>query len=143
MRHAVTVEIEAVPELVWTVLEDVTSWPSWSPTMTNVRRLEDGPFGLGSTAEVHQPKLPKAIWRVTEFERGRRFEWTSSGGGITNRANHVVEPADGQRAVVRLELEQTGPFAPLVGILFGSLARRYVDQEAASLKQRCEAQTTS
>jgi hypothetical protein len=29
--------------------------------------------------------------------------------------------------------------APLIRLLYGSLARRYVPTEAASLKQRCEA----
>jgi len=78
MKYEVTEEIDADPSDVWAVLADVEHWPDWCPTMSSVRRLDDGPFGVGSAAEVHQPKLPRTIWRVTEFEPGRRFEWATT-----------------------------------------------------------------
>lgn len=107
-------DIEAGADQVWAVLVDIGHWPSWNPTVTSVRPLQDGPFGLGSTAEVRQPKLPQATWRVSRYESGERFEWITTSPGVTTRADHHVEPLDGGRSHLTLELHQTGPLAGLV-----------------------------
>jgi len=139
MRFQVTEEIDAAPEQVWAVLADVERWPDWTPTMTSVRRLDEGPLGSASSAEIRQPKLPKTVWRVTRFEPGRRFEWAAGGPGMTTRGDHVVEPLDGGRSRVTLEIATVGALAGVMWLLLGSLTRRYVSLEASSLKRRCEA----
>jgi uncharacterized membrane protein len=138
MRFRVTEEIAAAPEQVWAVLADVEHWPDWTPTMTSVRRLDAGPLGPTSAAEIRQPKLPKTVWRVTRFEPGRRFEWAAGGPGVTTRGDHVVEPLDDGRSSVTLEIATVGALAGVVALLLGSLTRRYVSLEASSLKRRCE-----
>jgi uncharacterized membrane protein len=138
MRHEVIVEIDAVPARVWEVLFDVESWPSWAPTMRSVRRLDDGPLAAGGAVEIRQPRLPRNVWRVTALDPGSRFEWATSSLGVTTRADHRIEPLPGDRTQVTLTAEITGALAPLVGLLFGSLTRDYVDTEAASLKRHCE-----
>jgi uncharacterized protein YndB with AHSA1/START domain len=42
MRYEIEVDIDSTPEAVWAVLADVERWPEWTPSMTLVRRLEDG-----------------------------------------------------------------------------------------------------
>ncbi|MBB6378379.1 putative membrane protein [Pseudonocardia eucalypti] len=142
MEYRVAVEINAAPDRVWAVLEDVARWPAWSPTMDSVELLTDGPFGRGSKAEVRQPKLAKAVWTVTAFEPGRRFEWSTSSVGVTTRADHVIVPT-AAGCQVTLEIAQTGALAGLIGLAFGSLTRRYVDLEGASLKKHCESSGAS
>lgn len=139
MHHQVSVDVDAAPEQVWAVLADVERWPSWTPTMTSVRRLDVGPVGMDSASEVRQPKLPRNVWRVTRFEPGRRFEWAASAPGVTTRADHRIEPLAGDRSRVTLEIKSTGALAGVFRLLLGSLTRRYVDVEAASLKKHCEA----
>jgi uncharacterized membrane protein len=134
----VATEIDAPAERVWAVLADVEHWPDWTPTMTSVRLLTAGPLGPGSSAEIRQPKLPKAVWTVTGFEAGRRFEWAAGGPGVTTRGDHRVEPLDGGRCRVTLVIESTGPLAGPLTLLLGSLTRRYVSTEGRSLKQHCE-----
>ena len=52
-------------------------------------------------------------------------------------ASHwVVGTADGSRAI--LSIDQAGVLGRLVGRLYGGLMRRYVEMEAAGLKQRSE-----
>jgi uncharacterized membrane protein len=138
VRYEVTVEVDGAPERVWRALEDVETWPTWTPTMTSVRLLDGGPIGVGSAAEVLQPKLPRNVWRVTAFEPGRRFEWAAAGPGVTTRADHRIEPLGDERSRVTLELEMTGPLAGAVSLFLGGLSRRYVAREAAGLKQHCE-----
>jgi uncharacterized membrane protein len=56
MRHLSAVaDIEAPPELVWAVMRDIESWPTWTPTVTSIRRLDSGRFGVGSRARVRPP----------------------------------------------------------------------------------------
>ncbi len=139
MRYEVSVDIDATPDEVWTVLTDVESWPEWTASMTRVRRLDSGPFGVGSRARVKQPWLPPVVWRVIEFEPGRSFAWQAESPGGTTVGDHRLteNPAGGVTATI--EIRQAGPLASLFGMLTSGLTRRYVDLEANGLKRRSEA----
>ena len=78
-----TRHIDAPVQRVWDVLFDVARWPEWTPTIKSVERLEDGPFQVGSRAEVRQPKLPRAVWEVTEVVDGQSFNKAWIGYGLT------------------------------------------------------------
>jgi len=139
VRYEVVVEIGAGVERVWEVLAEVEGWPGWTESMTEVRRLGEEPFGVGSEVRVRQPKLTAAVWTVTGFEPGRGFEWRSENPGFRTIGTHRLEPVgDGSRTRVTLGVRQEGFLAPLLGLLYGGLTRRYVDLEAAGLKRRCE-----
>ena len=79
MRVDDVIHIDAPPEVVWAVTQDVGRWPEWTPTVTAVTRVDQGPFGLGSVARIKQPLQPQAPWVVTEF--------------VTELAFHVVNLA--------------------------------------------------
>jgi len=132
-----TVYIDAPPEKVFAVLCDVERWPEWTSTMTRVRRLESGPFLIGSSAQVHQPKLRAAVWRVTELKDGRNFTWMTRSPGLRMTAGHLIEPK-GAGSRVELTFELSGLFAPVVSRLYGGLIERYVATESQGLKRLCE-----
>jgi uncharacterized protein YndB with AHSA1/START domain len=138
MRYEIEVDIDAAPDAVWAVLADVERWPEWTPSMTLVRRLEDGPFGVGSRVRVRQPRLPQAVYTITEYEPGQTFSWAARSSGVTTVGGHHVVPHEDGHATVRLTLDQTGVLAPLVGLFAARLARRYVALEAEGLRRRCE-----
>ena len=129
-----TVEIESLPARVWMILTDVENWPRWTPTVTNARRLEPGRLSLGSRTRIKQPKLPPAIWQVTELHEARGlFTWVSHSPGVTVTARHILEATPcGTRAT--LSVNFTGLFGPLAAKLFGNLNREYVTTEALRLK---------
>jgi hypothetical protein len=64
--------------------------------------------------------------------------WQTGGPGYRIVAgHHLTQAADGTG--VRLDIELTGPLAGALWALTGRTTRRYVEEEAAALKRRCEA----
>jgi uncharacterized membrane protein len=137
MRVDVTVDISAPPEVVWVVLSDVESWPEWTASITSVRLVNPGPLQVGSRVRIKQPRLPTPVWTVSDLVEGEQFTWAATSPGVNTRASHRVVPAaEGSRAT--LSIDQAGFLGRLVGRLYGGITRRYVQMEAAGLKQRSE-----
>jgi uncharacterized membrane protein len=131
-----SVDIAASPETVWKLLTDVERWPEMTASIDRVELL-DKPFAVSSRARVHQPKIPAAVWTVTELTEGEAFTWESRSPGVTTTGVHALtRTPDG--VTVRLTLDQKGPLAPLFGLLTGRLTRRYVTMEADGLKAKAE-----
>ena len=134
---SIAVEIAAPPPRVWGIMKDVERWHEWTASITSVRLFEGGPLRVGSRAEVRQPKLPPARWKVTEVEDGTQFTWVSRAPGIVVTARHGVEPsATGTRAT--LSIHYGGMFGPLLAALTRGINERYIGMEAAGLKRRSE-----
>jgi uncharacterized membrane protein len=131
------VTIDAPPAEVWAVFMDLEAWPTWTASMRQVRRLDEGPLQVGSRVEIAQPGFPKAVWDVTGLEPERSFTWENAAPGLRSAGHHEVR-AEGAGSVVTLRLSQSGPLAGLVGLVFGRRNRRYVDLEADGLKARVE-----
>lgn len=137
-QQSVTVEIAAPAERVWEVLTDVEGWPQWTETVTSVERLDEGPLRSGSRARINQPKIPESEYVVTELDPGRSFTWVASGPGVTTTARHDVEALSDGRSRVTLAVEQSGWLGSLMGRFYRGLTDRYLANEAAGLKSRCE-----
>ena len=138
MEQSVTVEIAAPPERVWDVLTDVERWPEWTETVTSVKRLDEGPLRAGSRAKIDQPKIPETEYEVTELDPGRSFTWVATGPGVTTTARHEVAQLPGGGSRVKLIVEQSGWLGSVMGRFYRGLTDRYLANEAAGLKSRCE-----
>ena len=135
-EHAIA--ISAPPERVWEILVDVEAWPARIPTVDRLERLDDGPLAVGAKTRLAQPKLPEAVWTVTELTPGAAFTWTSSSPGVRITASHLIEPTpEGSRLTLAVDL--AGWLAPVGWLTTKSLTKRYVETEAASLKAAAEA----
>lgn len=138
LQHTVT--IAAPPEQVWAVIVDVERWPERIPTVEAVERLDAGPLAVGSRTRLRQPKLPTAVWTVTELTDGSSYTWESTSPGVTVTATHLVEPhPDGSR--LTLGVTVSGPISAVGWVLTRSLTKRYVETEADSVKRTAETST--
>jgi uncharacterized membrane protein len=137
VRFQETVEVDRPAEAVFALYSDVERWPQWTASMTEVRRLDDGPLRVGAKAHVRQPRLRPADWTVTELEPGRSFVWETRSPGLRTRGGHHVRPRDGGCTVVA-EVEHSGLLAPLVGVLTRGLTHRYLQLETSGLKRLSE-----
>ena len=139
VRFMATIDIAAPAQLIYEVYTEVERWPEWTASVTSVERLHQGPLRVGSRVRIKQPRLPTAVWEVTEVVTGRSFTWIARGPGIITTASHVVTPpgADGPIRVTA-SLQQTGPLGQLLGFLTKRLTNRYLQTEVRGLKARCE-----
>jgi hypothetical protein len=131
-------DIHAEAKRIWATLVDVECWSEWTSTIEKIERLDHGEFGIGSRARVRQPRIPVAIWTVTEFEPGRSFTWVSEAVGIRSVATHRLEPRGDGMATLTLGFAQTGWLARLVRSRAEKIAREYLAIEAQGLKRHCE-----
>ena len=137
MRFDHSSTIQAPPERVWEVFSNVERWPDWTPTIDSVERLDAGRIHLGARTRIRQPKLPVAIWEVTELKEGEYFEWVSKAPGIKTTGGHrVISTPEG--TVATATIIQEGPLGWLFGKLYAGLTKRYIATETAKLKEVCE-----
>jgi hypothetical protein len=136
-KFSMTTDITASAARVWEVMSDVDRWHEWTPSISAIKRLGGDPFAVGTRAIVRQPKLPPALWKVTQIEPGASFTWVSRAPGMRVVGTHSVEPtATGSRATLSLELH--GVFGGFFGWLTKGITERYIAFEATGLKARSE-----
>lgn len=136
-RYSTSIDINAPAERVYDVMTDIDRWHEWTPSISNIRRLDGAAFEPGKRVMIRQPKLPPAMWTISKIEPGRRFEWVNKAPGLRVTGHHAVEPmANASRATLALSYE--GVFGGLLARLTEGITRRYIAMEAAGLKARAE-----
>ena len=139
MKFTHSIDIQAPPQVVWAIWSDIESWSEWTASITKIQKLVPGPLAVGLRACVRQPKLPVAIWRVTELEENCGFTWVSKSPGTHVTGIHTIEPiASGSSSRATMTLIWAGPLALLFGWLTRSVTQRYLQLEANGLKGRSE-----
>lgn len=136
-RFSITVDIAAPPEVVWEVMFDVERWSEWTPSVRSIRRLDPGPFGVGSRVLIRQPSFPPARWVATAVDPGRSFTWKSGLPGLWVHARHSVIAIEGG-ARATLALDYSGLAGGMMTRLTRGITERYLALEADGLKRRSE-----
>lgn len=136
-KFVIAIDIAAPAEQVWRVMSDTDRWHEWTPSVASVKRLGGNPFAVGNRVLIHQPRFPRAIWKITEIEPSRSFTWISVAPGLRVVGHHLVEPiAAGSRATLSLDLQ--GMLGGAFGLMTKNITERYLTFEATGLKARSE-----
>ena len=136
--YETAIDISASSASVWALLGEVTSWPTWTPTVTTVRPLGDPKLSQGAIFEVKQPGLPKAKFTVESCVDGQSFRWSSHSNGVHSSADHVIESRGPKQCQVTLKFTITSRIVTVAWWMTRKRIRRYVDLEAQCLKAAAE-----
>ena len=86
------IEVAAAPEVVWAVLTEIESWPSWNPAVKSVS-FEGG---LDEGSEFRWKAGPGTITStIRDVDAPRRIAWTGTSFGIKAIHVHTLEPRNG------------------------------------------------
>jgi carbon monoxide dehydrogenase subunit G len=130
--------IAATPQHVWQIMTDVERWTEWTSSVTSIELMDSGPLAVGSRVRISQPRLIPMKWVVTQLEPEWKFTWVARSPGLSIAARHLLQQR-GRNSRVSLSVEYDGLLGGTVARTWGQLTRRYLELEAAGLKQRCEA----
>lgn len=132
-----SIDIDAPLSLVWGLNTDVAAWPSLTPTVTSVERLDEGPMRVGSQARIKQPAQRAAVWTVSTFQPEEMFQWDTANMGMRMVATHRLEPTvRGCRNTLSIDL--AGPTARLLGRLMRKRILATIATENAAFKHVAE-----
>ena|ERR687887_199496 len=102
-----TVEADVSAESIWSLYEDVTTWPSWDAEAELITR--DGPFAAGSTGTMKFRGQDPLDYRLTRVEPLREFVDETPVGDVLVRVAHQLEPLDSGRLRITYDVEIDGP----------------------------------
>ena len=76
-QFSISIDIDAPADRVYEVMADTDRWHEWTPSVTSIKRLDSGPFVVGSRAVIRQPMFPPALWTVTAIDERKGFTWSN------------------------------------------------------------------
>ncbi len=106
-EYAHSLETDVPAAAIWSLYEDVTTWPLWDAQAELITR--DGPFVTGTTGTMKfsgQDPLSSTLSRVEPL---REFVDETAVGEIVVRVSHRLEPLDFGRLRVTYAAEIEGP----------------------------------
>jgi uncharacterized protein YndB with AHSA1/START domain len=134
--------IERSVEDVFAYVSDQTNAVHWQAGLVEVRRLTDGPIGVGTRHTIVRTFMGRRLAVENEyiaFEPGRRIAFRTTSGPMPLEASYLVEAvADGTRVTSTIAMEASG-FVSLAEPLIAAGLRREMDAAFRELKRVLEA----
>jgi Polyketide cyclase / dehydrase and lipid transport len=103
--HVVEADVSA--KAIWSLYEDVTTWPSWDAEAELITR--DGPFATGTRGTMKFRGQEPLDYRLVKVEPLREFVDETPVGDIVVRVSHLLEPLDAGRLRITYDVEIDGP----------------------------------
>ena len=130
------IEVAAPPEIVWAVLTDVESWPSWNPEVKSASF--EGPLTNG--AQFRWKAGPGTITSTLQsVEPPRLIVWTGKTFGIKAIHVHRLEPhRDTGSTIVKSEESWEGLLVRLVRRPMTKTLQKATDSGLRHLKTEAE-----
>jgi len=131
-----TLDIDRPSTEVFGFVADQTNAPSWQHGLHEVRRMTDGPIGIGTEHVFVRRFAGRQIEsrnRFTRYEPDRLVHFEIPDGWLTGQASYLVEPHGSGRCRLtsRMQFQVAGPAAFASPLLARILARDSRRDEAA------------
>jgi hypothetical protein len=105
--HAVEADVTA--EAIWSLYDDVATWPSWDAQAEFVTR--DGPFAAGATGTMKFVGQEPLQYRLAKVEPPCEFVDETPVGELVVRVSHQLEPLPSGRLRITYSAQIDGPDA--------------------------------
>jgi uncharacterized membrane protein len=141
VTHEKIITINRPIEEVFAYVSDVKNGPDWQPALVEIRRITEGPLGVGtqySGARKFMGRKVESVIQYTTYEPNKKVVFKSISGSSPIVQTVLFEPsAGGTRITSRLEMETSG----LLGLakpLIASSLKREIDSNFDILKDQLE-----
>jgi len=96
MKFSSSVEIDAPPEKVWALVNELEEWPQWIPSIKKIEKLSEGTLGVGSQIRVTAKSTItiKLLMTITEFVPGQRAVMQGKVLGTKMTRYYTFEPVN-------------------------------------------------
>jgi uncharacterized membrane protein len=118
-----SLDIAATPKTAFEIICEVEKWPVWLSFLRSARRLDDGPFGLGSEVAIRSaiPGDDEEFYEVDKFLEGHILTLVGA-YSLRRRIDFRIEgKSNRSRIVVRLDYPSYGG---LLGALYDRMTSR-------------------
>jgi uncharacterized membrane protein len=142
VRIETSMVINRPVEEVFAFLSNMENNMKWRTSQQEVKKLSEGPIGLGTTYRMVNHVLGRQLEteaEVIEFEPNRKYTSRDKSGTLPLKAQRIFEAVEGgTRVTFRLQADPGGVFK-IAAPLFATLAKRGIESDAAKLKDLLEA----
>jgi uncharacterized protein YndB with AHSA1/START domain len=122
--------INRTVEEVFAFVADQTNAPQWQEGLLEVRRLTDGPLGVGTKHTAARKFLGRKMEMTNEYveyEPNTIITFTGDSGPAHFVVSYMTEAvAGGTKLTCQMQMEQGGLFGLLDSLIAGSLKRDFV-----------------
>jgi uncharacterized protein YndB with AHSA1/START domain len=130
---------------VFAYVSDLPTGPEWQPGLVEVRRITEGPEGVGTQytgVRKFMGRRMESVIEYTTYELNKKLVFKSISGNSPLVQSFLFEPtAEGTKLTARLEIQTSG----LMGLaepLIASSLKHDVDTNYAILKNLLETRVT-
>jgi len=97
MKFSSSVVINATPEKVFALVDNLEEWPQWIPSIKRIEKLSDGPLKEGSQIRVTAKSgvTVKLLMTITEFVPGQRGVMQGKVLGVRMTRYYTFESVEG------------------------------------------------
>jgi uncharacterized protein YndB with AHSA1/START domain len=144
IRAEQSVFINRPPDEVFRFVSDVEKWDQWAGEMVEVRKISEGPVGVGTTFSAAVKFLGQrsdSEQEITEYEPGNRLGIRVSSGPVAgSTAVFSFESVEGGTKVTEAVEGETGGLWKVADPLLARMIERQYATNLGNLKDLLEAQ---
>lgn len=135
MQFEEKITVNASPDEVFAVYENVADWPEWDADVMSSQL--DGPFEVGTTGKLKPKQGPESKIQLTEVTRGKSFTVECKLPLCKMHFVHEMIPT-GQNTEVSNRIIFTGLLAPVFSRIIGKEIKDTLPSSLKGLKNQLE-----